>query len=60
MIDALNTMKQQFTIDRVVVVTDSSMIDKETRHFIAAHQIDYSIGDSIKSQPAIKKQLINI
>ena len=60
MIDALNTMKQQFTIDRVVVVADTAMIDKENRNFMVNHQIDYIIGDSIKTLPkAIKTTLIN-
>lgn len=61
MIDALNTMKQQFTIDRVVVVADTAMIDKENRNFMVDNQIDYIIGDSIKTLPkAIKANLINI
>ncbi len=60
MIDALNIMKQQFTIDRVVVVADTAMIDKENRNFMVNHQIDYIIGDSIKTLPkAIKTKLIN-
>ena len=61
MIDALNSMKQQFTIDRVVVVADTAMIDKENRNFMIDNQIDYIIGDSIKTLPkAIKAPLINI
>ena len=61
MIDALNAMKQQFTIDRVVVVADTAMIDKENRNFMVNHQIDYIIGDSIKTLPkAIKVTLTNI
>jgi len=60
MIDALNTMKQQFTIDRVVVVADTAMIDKENRNFMVDNQIDYIIGDSIKTLPkAIKTKLID-
>ena len=55
MIDALNKMKQQFTIDRVVVVADSAMIDKDNRDFMVSNQIDYIIGDSIKSLPKIIK-----
>jgi len=61
MIDALNSMKQQFTIDRVVVLADTAMIDKENRNFMVDNQIDYIIGDSIKTLPkAIKTTLINI
>ena len=60
MIDALNTMKQQFTIDRVVVVADTAMIDKQNRNFMVENQIDYIIGDSIKTLPkAVKQILIN-
>ncbi len=61
MIDALNTMKQQFTIDRVVVVADTAMIDKENRTFMVNNQIDYIIGDSNKTLPkSIKETLIDI
>lgn len=61
MIDALETMRQRFTIDRVVVVADTAMIDKENRNFMVENQIDYIIGDSIKTLPkAIKATLINI
>ncbi len=49
MIDALKQMKAQFSIDRVVVVADSAMIDKANRNFMVDNQIDYIIGDSIKS-----------
>lgn len=60
MIDALKAMKQQFTIDRVVVVADTAMIDKENRNFMVDNQIDYIIGDSIKTLPkAIKTVLID-
>jgi transposase len=61
MLGALNSMKQQFTIDRVVVVADTAMIDKENRNFMVNNQIDYIIGDSIKTLPkTIKETLINI
>ncbi len=49
MVDALKKMKSQFTIDRVVVVADSAMIDKANRNFMVDNQIDYTIGDSIKT-----------
>jgi transposase len=49
MIDALKEMKTQFTIDRVVVVADSAMIDKDNRAFMVKDEIDYIIGDSIKN-----------
>ncbi len=61
MIDALNSMKQQFTIDCVIVVADSAMIDKGNRNFMVDNQIDYIIGDSIKTLPkVVKAKLIDI
>lgn len=60
MIDALEKMKTQFTIDRVIVVADSAMIDKDNRDFMVKNQIDYIIGDSIKSLGKnIREKLIN-
>ncbi len=60
MIDALKKMKTQFTIDRVIVVADSAMIDKGNRDFMVKNQIDYIIGDSIKSLGKnIREKLIN-
>ncbi len=49
MIDALKKMQDQFTIDRVIVVADSAMIDKDNRTFMVDKGIDYIIGDSIKA-----------
>ena len=49
MIDALKKMRDQFIIDRVVVVADSAMIDKDNRDFMMQNNIDYIIGDSIKT-----------
>lgn len=49
MIDALKKMQKQFTVDRVIVVADSAMIDKENRNFMVDQGIDYIIGDSIKT-----------
>jgi len=48
MIDALKKMKALYTIDRVIVVADTAMIDKTNRAFMGEHDIDYIIGDSIK------------
>ena len=60
MIDALKTMKKEFTIDRVIVVADTAMIDKANRDFMVSQQIDYIIGDSIKTLPKkIRAQLID-
>jgi len=49
MVDALKKMKAQFTIDRVIVVADSAMIDRANRTFMVDNEIDYIIGDSIKT-----------
>jgi transposase len=60
MIDALKEMKAQFTIDRVIVVADSAMIDKGNRDFMVKNGIDYIIGDTIKSLGSkIRDELIN-
>ena len=60
MIVALEKMKAQFTIDRVVVVADTAMIDKDNRDFMVNNQIDYIIGDSIKTLARnIQSQLID-
>jgi len=60
MIDALKKMRSQFTIDRVVVVADSAMIDKANRSFMVDNQIDYIIGDSIRTLGKhIQAQLID-
>ncbi len=60
MIDALEKMRTQFTIDRVIVVADSAMIDKNNRDFMVKNEIDYIIGDSIKSLGKnIREKLIN-
>jgi len=49
MIDALKLLKRQYRIGQVIVVADSAMIDKENREFMVSKQIDYIIGDRIKS-----------
>lgn len=49
MIDALKKMKAKFSIDQVVVVADSAMIDQANRDFMNENGIDYIVGDSIKS-----------
>lgn len=60
MIDALEKMKAQFTIDRVIVVADSAMIDKDNRDYMVKSEIDYIIGDSIKTlSKGIRDKLIN-
>jgi len=48
MIDALKTMQKTYTIDKVIVVADTAMIDKNNRDYMVGQGIDYIIGDSIK------------
>ncbi|MFW5720801.1 MAG: IS1634 family transposase [Bacteroidota bacterium] len=60
MIDALKDLKKEFNIDRVIVVADSAMIDKDNRNYITDNHLDYILGDRIKSLPEdIKAQLLN-
>ncbi|MDY6800799.1 MAG: transposase [Bacteroidota bacterium] len=60
MIDALKDLKKECNIDRVIVVADSAMIDKDNRNYIIDNQPDYILGDRIKSLPEdIKAQLLN-
>lgn len=60
MIDALKEMRNQFNIDRVIAVADSAMIDKDNRDFMVENEIDYIIGDSIKSIVLkVREKLIN-
>lgn len=48
MIDALKVMKKNYTIDNVVVVADTAMIDKANREYMVSQGIEYIIGDSVK------------
>lgn len=60
MIDALKDIKKSYSIDRVIVVADSGMIDKVNRLYMEEQQIDYILGDRIKSLPEdIKRQLLD-
>lgn len=60
MIDILKEMKKQYTIDKVVIVADTAMIDKTNREFMVAEKLEYIIGDSIKKLPKkIAVQLID-
>ena len=51
MIDALSTVKNQYKIDRVIVVADSGMIDKVNRDFMTNNSFDYILGERLKSLP---------
>ncbi len=60
MIIALKKMRKQFTIDKVIVVADTAMIDKDNRDFMVENEIDYIIGDSIKGLgEQIKAELLD-
>ena len=60
MIDALKQLKAQYTIDNCVVVADSAMIDKTNRTLLEENDIDFIIGDRIKSLPnKIKEELLD-
>ena len=60
MIEALKKLKKQYFIDRCIVVADSAMIDKDNRDYITNNELDYILGDSIKSLPKkVKQQLLD-
>lgn len=60
MVDALNKLKANYSIDKSVVVADSAMIDKTNRILLTKNKIQYIIGDRLKNLPnQIKEQLIN-
>jgi transposase len=61
MLDALGDLKQKFTVDQVVVVADSAMIDSENRSYIdQSENLTYILGDRIKNLPKnISEQLIS-
>lgn len=60
MIKALEDLKVKFSIDKVIAVADSAMIDKKNRDYMESSQeIDYIIGDRIKNLPKkIAEELI--
>lgn len=50
--DAIEQLKKQYSIDKVVVVADSAMIDRDNRDLIDdSPGVDYIIGDRLKSLP---------
>lgn len=52
MIDALGQLKKKYSIDQVIVVADSAMIDQNNQDFInQTDGLDYIIGDRIKNLP---------
>jgi len=60
MIDALNKLKENYSVDKCIVVADSAMIDKTNRDLLIANDIEFIIGDRIKNLPKkITEQLIN-
>ena len=58
MIDALKQLKEKYTIDRVIVVADSGMIDKDNRNYIVDNELDYILGDRIKNLPKNIKEVL--
>lgn len=60
MIDALKDLKQDYNIDRIIVVADSSMIDTANRKYITESNMDYILGDRIKVLPeSVKSKLLD-
>lgn len=60
MIDALKDIKQKFTIDNVIAVADSAMIDKDNRAYMHESEIDYILGDRLKNLPVeVQQKLID-
>lgn len=60
MIEALKKLKMQYSIDRCIVVADSAMIDKDNRNYMTDNELDYILGDRIKSLPQkIKDHLLD-
>lgn len=60
MIDALDKLKENYSIDKCIVVADSAMIDKSNRELLIKNKIEFIIGDRIKNLPTkITEQLIN-
>ncbi len=52
MIEALETLTQNYNIDKAIVVADSAMIDKDNRDYIVGDKrLDFILGDSIKKLP---------
>lgn len=49
--NAVQTLKDKYNIDRIVVVADSAMINKSNREVLERESVDYIIGDRLKSLP---------
>ena len=60
MTEALKKLRKKYNINNVIAVADSAMIDKSNRDYMVGNNIDYIIGDRIKSLPEkIKTELLN-
>ena len=61
MLDALADLKNKFTVDQVIVVADSAMIDSDNRSYIEqSESMTYILGDRIKNLPKkISNELIS-
>lgn len=49
--DALNRLKKDHQIDRVVIVADSAMVKKSNRELISGFEYDYIIAERLKNLP---------
>lgn len=57
---ALEDLKQEFSIDKVIVVADRGMLSKQNIALTAAQGYEFILGERIKSLPAaIQLQLLN-
>ncbi|MFV0346853.1 MAG: hypothetical protein ACK5IQ_11500 [Bacteroidales bacterium] len=61
MTDALKELRKSYSIDNVIAVADSAMIDRDNRKFMEEQDgLDYILGDRIKNLPqTVSKQLID-
>lgn len=59
--EAIETLKQQYNIDKVVVVADRGMMNKDNLALVAAKGFEFIIGERLKNlSKKVKAQLINL
>ena len=60
MTKALSQLQQRYPIDKMIVVADSAMIDKDNRDYMVENGFDYILGERLRNLSAdIKEYLIN-
>lgn len=60
MMEAVKQFKNNYRIDKAIVVADSAMFDSKNRNFIVDNSIDYIIGERLKVLPEqVKEKLLN-